>query len=349
MADSETTRSVFDISWRAIAKVLIAIALVWMFLKLWELAMVVLISILIAVAIDPIVNWLEDRKIPRGIASSGCILLLACAVVALLMAGWSSITQQGRLIAESLVDFYRRVVTSYPMLEFLLPGRDQFGTSVQQYVAAVGASFARAFMLLILGMILTVYLSIEWKRTVEWLMAFVPKAHRARVRLTLSEAQKVMAAYVVGNVATSVFATIFVFVTLSLLKVPAALLLALLAGVFDFIPVLGFVLSAVPALVLASTVSPFTVVIVAGCYAFYHFVENYFIGPKVYGAELRLSSLAVLMSFAIGAELFGVIGALLALPVAAVYPAVERIWLSDRLETDTVEKHKRLEQIKTSA
>jgi predicted PurR-regulated permease PerM len=76
----------------------------------------------------------------------------------------------------------------------------------------------------------------------------------------------------------------------------------------------------------------------------YHFIENYFIAPKVYGTELRLSNLAVLIAFAVGAELAGVIGALLALPIAAAYPAVERIWLSERLAPDTVETHQTLEQ-----
>jgi predicted PurR-regulated permease PerM len=204
-------------------------------------------------------------------------------------------------------------------------------------------SLLRALMLLTIGMILTVYLLIEWKRTMEWLIAFVPKSHRSKVRLTLYEARVIMFGYVAGNVATSIFAAIFVFVALTILKVPAALLLALLAGVFDFVPVLGFALSGVPAVVLASTVSPATAVLVVGLYILYHFIENYFIAPKVYGTELRLSNLAVLISFAVGAELGGVIGALLALPFAAAYPAVERIWLSERLESDTVEKHQTLE------
>jgi predicted PurR-regulated permease PerM len=135
-----------------------------------------------------------------------------------------------------------------------------------------------------------------------------------------------------------------VFIALMILKVPAALLLALLAGVFDFIPVLGFALSSIPAIVLAATVSATTAVLVVALYIAYHFIENYFIAPKVYGGELRLSNLAVLISFAVGAELAGVIGALLALPFAAAYPAVERIWLSEHLEPDTVEKHQTLEQ-----
>jgi len=111
-------------------------------------------------------------------------------------------------------------------------------------------------------------------------------------------------------VATSVFAGTTVLIVLTILDVPAALLLALLAGVCDFVPVLGFIVSAVPAVLLALTVSTTTAVIVAAAYGGYHIAENYFIGPKVYGGQLRLSNLAVLLAFAIGAELFGIIGGL---------------------------------------
>jgi len=147
---------------------------------------------------------------------------------------------------------------------------------------------------------------------------------------------------VVGNVLTSIFAACVVLVGLTALHVPAALVLALLAGVFDFVPVLGFILSGLPAVMLAATVSTTTVVLVIVLYVSYHFVENYFIAPRVYGGELEMSNPAVLLAFAVGAELGGVIGALLALPIAATYPAIERIWLREYFGDETVTKHERL-------
>jgi predicted PurR-regulated permease PerM len=124
-----------------------------------------------------------------------------------------------------------------------------------------------------------------------------------------------------------------------MLKVPAALLLALIAGLFDFVPVIGFIASSIFAVAMALTVSPSTALIVAGLYVGYHLVENYLISPWAYGDRLRLSNVAVILAFAIGGELAGVIGALIALPVAAAYPAIERIWLRDRLPEDTVAEH----------
>jgi len=75
-------------------------------------------------------------------------------------------------------------------------------------------------------------------------------------------------------------------------------------------------------------------------------VENYVIAPWAYGDRLKLSNLAVILAFAIGAALAGVIGALIALPVAAVYPAIEQIWLRDALADDTVAEHRAIEHRK---
>jgi predicted PurR-regulated permease PerM len=126
------------------------------------------------------------------------------------------------------------------------------------------------------------------------------------------------------------------------LKVPAALVLAIIAGLFDFIPVIGFLLSLAITALLAATVSTTTVIAVVAFYLIFNAVENYFIVPKIYGRELEMSKLAVLLAVAVGGQLGGVMGALLALPVAAMYPIIERIWLRDRLADDTVDIHKRL-------
>ncbi len=106
---------------------------------------------------------------------------------------------------------------------------------------------------------------------------------------------------------------------------------------------LGFALSAAPAVLLALAVSVPVALIVLGLYGVYHFVENYYIAPKVYGSELRLSSLAVLLAFAIGAAIGGIVGALLALPIAAMYPVVEEIWLRDYLAPQAAREHRSIE------
>src|SRR5207253_7627487 len=90
---------------------------------------------------------------------------------------------------------------------------------------------------------------------------------------------------------------------------------------------------------MAATKSMATAIALVPIYLAYHVIENYVIAPRVYGGRLRLSNLAVLLAFAIGAQLGGVMGALVALPVAAVYPTIERLWLRHTFGDDVVEEH----------
>jgi predicted PurR-regulated permease PerM len=126
--------------------------------------------------------------------------------------------------------------------------------------------------------------------------------------------------------------------------VPAPLLLALLTGLFDFVPVIGVFLTTIPMVLLALTVSTWVAIATAAFNALYNTVETYYITPKVYGNQLRLSSLAVILAFAIGGELGRGIGAPVALPIAAMYPTIEKIWLADRLAPEVVADHRRIER-----
>ena len=176
------------------------------------------------------------------------------------------------------------------------------------------------------------------------MIAYVPRAHRAKANETVAGVTEAVFAYVAGNLLTLLFAAVFVLVSLTLLKVPGALMLAVLAGVCDFVPIVGFFVALTPAVLVALTISPGTAVAVAGLYGFCSVIENYAIAPKVYGHHLKLSRIAVLLGLSIGAALGGIIGALLALPVVAAYPIVERIWLSESLGKNVLAEHARLER-----
>ena len=145
---------------------------------------------------------------------------------------------------------------------------------------------------------------------------------------------------------TSALAGVCAYIAMRLLHVPAALLLALITALFDLLPVIGIFMSAIPAILLGLTVSTWVGVGVAIFHATYNIVENYYITPKVYGRELRLSDLAVILALAIGGALAGVVGALVFLPIVALYPTVERIWLRDAIPAETVQDHRRIENTK---
>ena len=335
--------SLFDVSWRAIAKVLVALALVWAWFQVWQFLMVIIVSIIIAVALDPAVRWLERHRLSRSSASFGVVLLVTAVIIAMVAASWVTLRAQSRLILQRLTESVDQLRALFPMIEYLVPSGNQGGTDgVAQYAIGFARSTTTAVGMIVLALVLTVYLLIEWKRTLEWLMAFVPEQHRPKTRRTLADARDIVGRYMVGTVIASVITAIVTYIVLAWLNVPAALMLALISGALNFIPIIGFIMSSVLAAVLAATVSTNVLLLVIGFYLIFNAVESYLIAPKVFGYEMELSNLAVLVAVIIGAELAGVMGALLALPIAAIYPTIERIWLRDRLSSDTVEIHKRL-------
>ena len=335
-----THRTLFDVSWRTIARVLVAAAVVWIWVQIRQSILIFLISIILAITIDPLVRWLEARRIPRGVAAAASVFVLAALIVAMLAASWVSLTQQAELIVSNLSEFSQRMLQQFPMLQQIFPATGQGSVSgLDRYVTGFVNSASNAVGMLVLALVLTVYLLIEWRQTLDWLVAFVPSDRRRKVWRTLREAHDVVYAYAIGNIITSAITTIATFIVLAALGVPAALLLAIIAGVFDFVPVVGFILSGAVTALLAATVSMTTLGIVVAFYILFNMVENYVIMPKVYGRGLQLSDLAVLLAIVVGAQLGGVAGALIALPVAAIYPTVERIWLREPLGDQTVAEH----------
>jgi predicted PurR-regulated permease PerM len=347
MPDPARSHVSIEIPWRTIFKLMAAAALIWLWLTLVSTILVVIVAVLLAITLNPVVEWLEKRGLPRWAASVAVGLILLATVGGFLWLTWASLSDQAKYAANYLNGVEGDVLGKLPAWLRNVVGI-QNGADMRSWVAPfalqVGQSATSAVVVTLLGFVLTLYLLIESQATQDWLMAFVPRSRRSKVELTLVECQRVIFAYVAGNVITSIIAFTSTLIALWLLKVPAALLLAVIAGVSDFLPVIGFLLGAVPTILLALTVSPATALLVVAFYIGYNTVETYIIGPWAYGDRLKLSNVAVILAFVIGAEIAGVIGALIALPVAAIYPAIERIWLREQVGENTVREHKAIEE-----
>jgi predicted PurR-regulated permease PerM len=318
------------IPWTTLWKIIAAGVVVWLWLRLWRVVMLVLVAIIIAIGLAPVVRALERRRWPRWLAAGAVTLLVFGAVVGFLAVSWSSLSDQAHDLGGRLGQLEREVTQRLPppLLDLIRQaGSKPDASTLAPYVQRLGRAAIGAVTIVVLAFILVFYLLLEGSRAFGWVRHHVPTKHRARFDETAREAHEAAFGLVLGNLVTSACAGVYVFVVLTALGVPAALLLALLAFLFDFIPVLGFVLSVVPAIVMAATVSPALAIAMIPVYLFYDFLENYFIAPRVYGARLDLSKLAVLLAFVVGAELGGIVGALLALPIAAVLPTIERVWL----------------------
>jgi predicted PurR-regulated permease PerM len=340
-------RTPIEITWKSILKVMVAIALAWLWLQLYQITLLLIVAVLLAVTLNPAVEWLQHRGAARWVASTVVSFILLALVVGFFWLTWSSLSEQATYLAKQVTGRQAELLDRLPvwMRNSIQPPTTGDVTSyAAPYALKLAQSTTTAIGVGILGFVLMIYLLIEADETRDWLLAFVPHRHRAKAEQTIHECERVIVAYAVGNAITSVIATAFTLVVLWWLKVPAALLLAVMAGLSDFVPVIGFIVSSIPAVLLALSVSTTTALLVVAAYVVYNIVESYLISPWAYGNRLKLSNVAIILAFAAGAEIAGVIGALIALPFAAIYPSIERIWLRGKLADDTVREHKAIER-----
>lgn len=338
---AERGRLSLEIPWRTLLKIIAAVALVAILTHIWYILTLILIAIIVAVGLQPAVAWLERRGWPRWGAASAVVFLLAGAIVVFVGITWQSVSGQAQDLADHLQQMEQQIEQRLPgPVATMLHQSAGLNTSmVASYAVTLGRSVLWALAAFVLASILVLYLLIEARQTYRWVRGFLPADLRPRFDKTASEAREVASAYIVANFVTSVLAGTYTFAWLAVLGVPAALVLALLAFLCDFIPIVGFFLACAPAMVMAATKSAALALAMIPIYGAYHFLENYFIGPRIYGGRLRLSNVAVLVAFAIGAELGGVVGALLAMPIAATYPTIEKLWLRNQLGDDVVAEH----------
>jgi predicted PurR-regulated permease PerM len=339
--------------WATIGKILVAALIVWVFLKLWLPFLVFVVAVLIAVTLHPAVVWLERHKLSHGVSVAIIALVMMAGILFFVVAVLPPLAGQILRLTENFPQ-YRSLVESHvsadqPFLReifteiFELPNAPEVKAWLNRPLLwgkiAVGFVAITFFLY-----VLSVYLLLDGKRVYAWVLAYVPRRYRARMARTIPEVSDVVFAYVGGQIVTSLLCTLVTFAALTAFHVPAALPLALLAGVADAIPIIGVVISTVPAVLMALTVSPVAAGGILLVYVGYHLVETYVIVPRIYGRRLQLSTLAVLLALVVGGTLQGILGAILVLPLVAAYPIIERIWLHEYLSDEVLRDHAALER-----
>jgi predicted PurR-regulated permease PerM len=245
------------------------------------------------------------------------------------------LVEQGGRLADNLpgyVDDAQGLLAGYPTVPHWLQDNANQGAAPDgmiQGALSVGAGIFSGISDLLVLAALTVYLLLDGERLFAWLTDGLAVPRQARAKRVRQEVSRVVGGYLRGQLITSVLFSVFAFVTLSVAGAPEPLLLAVLAGVLDAIPLVGATLATVPAVLLTLTVSVPTAVVVLVLFVAYQQVENYVIGPWAFKNTLQISSLAVLIAVTVGSALLGITGALLALPVAAAIPAIARTWRED--------------------
>jgi predicted PurR-regulated permease PerM len=323
----------------------------WAVWLLWPEFLLFLIAVLLAVTLHPAVVWMERRRVARGVSviviAGTALGLLALFVIFLL----PPLTTQMTHLFQDVPAFRDRVMSRiparYPIVQAVIGAIFAWSASPKTITLfersfAWGQSAMSGLVTAAIVAVLTLYLLLDGKSLYAWLLAFVPRTYREKMAATMDEVSDVVHAYVSGQLLVAVMFAIFALALLTILGVPAAVPLAVIAGVCDIIPVLGILLATVPAVLLALAVSPSTAAVVAIAYLAYHLMETYFILPRIYGNKLKISTLSVLLALLVGGRLQGIIGAVLVLPLVAVYPIIERHWLVGFLRSRVLTDHKAL-------
>ena len=328
----EPSRVRIEIAPRTIVLLLLALAAVWIALQLQTVLIVFTVALVMVGTLDPMVAWFERRGLRRGRA-----LVLIFVAIAALVAGVLLLTvpplvsQLLHLIEDAprgrdrLIEWLRQYKLAKPFVQAIkaVPINDlvvRAGNTMVGYSAdiltMVGYAISTTF--------LAIYLLADPVRSKGLIYAVVPRHHHIKVARILLELKAIVGGYMRGQLITSVAIAAFTFGVLTAFRVDDALPLALFAGMTDIIPFVGGYVASLP-VILAVTPSGLAAVVIVFILMFaYQEFESRILVPRVYGKVLRLPPAVVLVSLLVGGTLMGIVGALLALPIAAGLQMVVR-------------------------
>jgi len=297
----------------------------WLLVRLAPVVLSLVVALFTIGTLNPAVEWLERRGIRRAWG-----IPLVFASIFLLGAGLGALTlpalfHQVRALIEhepelrsklsawmSHTGVLKPLAQSVRELEYAPLAETAVGSV---WIASIGIAAYVGY--LVSAIFLALYIMLDRDRLRGALFAVVPRDHHLRLSRVLLNLETIVGGYIRGQALTCGLMAVFAFILLSACGVPSALALAVFAGIADVLPYIGVVLSIGPMAAAATTQGFVTVAIVVAVMLAYEELESRFLVPRIYGRTLRLPSAMVLLALLVGGTLMGIIGALLALPLAA--------------------------------
>ena len=299
----------------------------------------VLVALFITVSLEPAVHWLTSRGMRRGLAVTTIFVVAFGALLAFLISVIPSLVAQGRELIDDLPGYladlqarsgqFRELNDRFNLSSQLqgmigsVPSR--IGTGVLGFTGRLFGALFSALTILVF----TAYFMADLPRIRNGLVWLFPAERRPRVKQVVDLVVDKVGGYMIGNIIISIVAGVCSYVAFRLLGVRFAVPLAVLVAVFDMIPMIGATLGAIVGVAVALFTKPLwpTTVLVAAYFIAYQQIENYLIAPRVLKTTVDIGAAAVLLAGLIGATLLGLVGALMAIPVAAAL----NVLLNERL------------------
>ncbi|HBY92724.1 MAG: AI-2E family transporter [Ardenticatenaceae bacterium] len=320
--------------------ILATLVAVYLLYRLSETIIVLFAAIIFASAIRPFVDVLERRGLNRGLAILTIYIFIIGAVAGLLVVAVPPLIGLGMELFSNgkFLEMGRRFalqLASFGWDRFHLPIAFTLPAKFQALIGEAGDTASRQAWPLALGtgvavtqIFLALVMAFYWLTArpliLDLLLRMSPVRHRERLELIWTDIEETLGAFVRGQVILVLAIGAAAFAGLLILRVPYPLALAVVAGLTEAIPMIGPFLGAIPAVLVGFMVSPTTGLLVAGWYLLIQELEGHVLVPKVMEKSVGLNPLVVIIALIAGGTLNGIVGALLAIPVAGALQVVAR-------------------------
>jgi predicted PurR-regulated permease PerM len=320
-------RSPFFIGMTAAAGVAVTIGLIELLIKAGSILILVGMALFIAAGLDPIVSWLTRHRVPRWLGVVITLLGLLGILAAFLALAIPRVTAEATALVNQLPHYAKelqnhnselgKLNAKYDIESRLSKLISSHGTSLVGGVLSVAGVVVSAVSSFLLVFVLTVYFLGGLPRIKLFAYRLVPASRRPRTILLTDEIFSRVGGYVLGNVLTSLIIGIGTAVWMLALGIPYPFLLAMFVALIDLIPVIGSYIGGAAVVLTALTVSLPVAIATLAFMVLYKLAEDYFIVPRVMGRTVQVPATVTLVAVLIGGTLLGIIGALVAIPVAA--------------------------------
>jgi predicted PurR-regulated permease PerM len=319
----KNTFTTVNISTVTLLKIVAIGLLLWFLFAVRDIILLFLISVIISSAIDPLADYLNKRRVPRGLSVFIVYILflgIVSMVIALLI---PPITDQFQAIAQN--DFYSNFVSRVGGLQEKLHdlGIDQTVTqNVQRFASSVSEGLFNTtrgiftgFLSVITVLAISFYLTAEENGMKNFVKHLVPYKSQAYALQLVGKIQRKIGSWVLGQLILSVAIFAITYVGLLILDVDYALVLALIAGLLEIIPYIGPIISVIPAVFFAFIQDPPLALAVLILYIIIQQLENHLLVPMIMSKSVGLNPILVILGVLVGSSLGGWVGAIIAIPV----------------------------------
>lgn len=317
--------------------ILIFVALgFWLIYRFYQVGFILFISIVMGTVIRPVINWLQYRGIPRLAGIILVFILLLALLVGFVFLLFPLIIEQGTKLADTFPVYYldfRQWLFFSPnvllaRLGSFLPSSLSGTQAVQQTGEQVLASaeqalgyialVVNAIFILTTVLVLTFRWALDGPRVIQTLLTLAPKNKREGFHELFTAMESKVGFYVAGQGVLCLMIGVISLISYILIGLPNALLLAILAGVLEAVPMVGPLLGAIPAAIVALSIDPSKLIWVVLSTVIIQQVENSFLVPRVMRKAVGVNPFVSLLAIFAFSSIFGIAGALMAIPMAAI-------------------------------